>query len=226
MSVCSRVGGVVVALMTSLLGRGSVGNPISPPSSVTPQPCRREAFRHFCSVAVWGTTRSLIDCTEPGLSASHTSTISHLLYPFTMLVQLAIAALAVGTTSAAPAQAVLGSAGSSGWSSSSGSNSNSNPRPLVIWHGLGDSAHSRGMDQFQDAVREMHPGIFVHSVIAPNDGSPSDESKAGWVSCSRWQWGVWESTAELQWHGIACIATRCHTCSQRLRAASSSRRPS
>lgn len=56
------------------------------------------------------------------------------------------------------------------------------PRPLVIWHGMGDTAHSRGMDQFANSVRKMYPGIFVHSVIAPNEGSPSDESKAGWVS--------------------------------------------
>ncbi|KAI0344713.1 alpha/beta-hydrolase [Trametopsis cervina] len=39
-----------------------------------------------------------------------------------------------------------------------------NTRPLVIWHGLGDSYGSEGILDFMDAIREMYPGIFVHSV--------------------------------------------------------------
>ncbi|KAI5889769.1 alpha/beta-hydrolase [Schizophyllum commune H4-8] len=38
------------------------------------------------------------------------------------------------------------------------------PRPLVIWHGLGDSHSSPGMVDFQDLIKEVHPGIFIHSV--------------------------------------------------------------
>lgn len=53
-------------------------------------------------------------------------------------------------------------------------------RPVVIWHGLGDTAHSAGIDQFADSIRELYPGIFVHSVQIPTDGTPSDDQKAGW----------------------------------------------
>ncbi|WOO85888.1 Palmitoyl-protein thioesterase 1 [Vanrija pseudolonga] len=54
------------------------------------------------------------------------------------------------------------------------------PRPLVIWHGLGDTAHSEGMDAFAERVRELYPGIYVHNVVAPRDASSSEESRAGW----------------------------------------------
>ncbi|OSD01302.1 alpha/beta-hydrolase [Trametes coccinea BRFM310] len=42
-------------------------------------------------------------------------------------------------------------------------------RPLVIWHGLGDSYASPGMLEFMDLIKEMHPGIFVHSVYQDED---------------------------------------------------------
>ncbi|KAF9227294.1 palmitoyl-protein thioesterase [Gyrodon lividus] len=42
-------------------------------------------------------------------------------------------------------------------------------RPLVIWHGLGDTYASPGMVQFQGEVKKMHPGIFVHSVFIDQD---------------------------------------------------------
>ncbi|KAI0267033.1 alpha/beta-hydrolase [Gloeopeniophorella convolvens] len=38
------------------------------------------------------------------------------------------------------------------------------PRPLVIWHGMGDSYASSGMQQLQSLITEMHPGIFIHPV--------------------------------------------------------------
>ncbi|THU86012.1 alpha/beta-hydrolase [Dendrothele bispora CBS 962.96] len=44
------------------------------------------------------------------------------------------------------------------------SNANSNPRPLVIWHGLGDSYNSPGILEFIGTIQERIPGIFVHSV--------------------------------------------------------------
>lgn len=104
-----------------------------------------------------------------GLAATKHPTHTHQML-LSQLAQLLLATRAA----AAPAQAVLGS-------------SSSSPRPLVIWHGLGDTAHSKGMDQFAAFVRDEFPGIFVHAVVAPNDGSPSDEQKAGWVSgATRW----------------------------------------
>ncbi|KAF9241649.1 Alpha/Beta hydrolase protein [Melanogaster broomeanus] len=42
-------------------------------------------------------------------------------------------------------------------------------RPLVVWHGLGDTYASPGMVQFVDEVKAMHPGIFVHSVFIEQD---------------------------------------------------------
>ncbi|EMD32081.1 hypothetical protein CERSUDRAFT_119066 [Gelatoporia subvermispora B] len=51
------------------------------------------------------------------------------------------------------------------------------PRPLVIWHGMGDSYGSPGMLQFMDIVRKMHPGIFVHSIYLDED--LKEDEKAG-----------------------------------------------
>ncbi|KAG7090916.1 hypothetical protein E1B28_009991 [Marasmius oreades] len=39
-----------------------------------------------------------------------------------------------------------------------------NPRPLAIWHGMGDSHSSPGMLEFSNMIRQVHPGIFIHSV--------------------------------------------------------------
>ncbi|KAK7464284.1 hypothetical protein VKT23_006451 [Stygiomarasmius scandens] len=48
-------------------------------------------------------------------------------------------------------------------------NANTNPRPLVVWHGLGDSHNSPGMLQFAEMVKELIPGIFVHLVYLEED---------------------------------------------------------
>lgn len=53
------------------------------------------------------------------------------------------------------------------------------PRPLVIWHGLGDSAHAKGMLEFIEMMKEMHPGLFVHSVYISE--KEDDDRKAGFV---------------------------------------------
>ncbi|GMK54298.1 hypothetical protein CspeluHIS016_0108840 [Cutaneotrichosporon spelunceum] len=91
-----------------------------------------------------------------------------------MILTQVVSLLLVSSAVAAPSQALLGSSG---------------PRPLVIWHGLGDTAHSKGMDQFADYVRDEFPGIFVHAIVAPNEGSPRDEQKAGW-------WGIGEELSQ------------------------------
>jgi hypothetical protein len=56
---------------------------------------------------------------------------------------------------------------------------NASVRPLVIWHGMGDSANSSGMAGFAERIREMHPGIFVHSVRLADD--EKDDQRAGFV---------------------------------------------
>ncbi|KAB5590583.1 Palmitoyl-protein thioesterase [Ceratobasidium theobromae] len=52
------------------------------------------------------------------------------------------------------------------------------PHPLVLWHGLGDSAHSAGVSEFLELIKEMHPGIFVYS-ISLSDNKDADQ-KASW----------------------------------------------
>ena len=52
-------------------------------------------------------------------------------------------------------------------------------RPLVLWHGLGDSYSSPGMLQFAAEIQEVHPGIFVHSVYIDPDNSK--DRQAGFV---------------------------------------------
>lgn len=45
----------------------------------------------------------------------------------------------------------------------------SSPRPLVLWHGLGDSYSSPGIREFASLIKDIHPGIFVHSVYIDQD---------------------------------------------------------
>lgn len=42
-------------------------------------------------------------------------------------------------------------------------------RPLVLWHGLGDSHSSPGMLEFKAMIRHIHPGIFIHSIYLEED---------------------------------------------------------
>ncbi|PHH61633.1 hypothetical protein CDD81_8097 [Ophiocordyceps australis] len=50
--------------------------------------------------------------------------------------------------------------------------SNDTPLPLVIWHGLGDSFNSEGMQQVAQLAQAIHPGTLVHPIsLADNDGS-------------------------------------------------------
>jgi len=57
---------------------------------------------------------------------------------------------------------------------------NTNPRPLVVWHGLGDSHNSPGLLQFAEMVKELIPGIFVHLVYLEED--QDKDRQAGFVS--------------------------------------------
>jgi len=55
-----------------------------------------------------------------------------------------------------------------------------NIRPLVVWHGLGDNYASPGILQFEDEVKSMHPGIYVHSVYIERD--TKEDQHASFVS--------------------------------------------
>ncbi|KAF9437850.1 hypothetical protein BGZ76_010866 [Entomortierella beljakovae] len=50
-------------------------------------------------------------------------------------------------------------------------------RPVVFHHGMGDSAHSGGMEELFNAVRETAPGIFIHSISLAE--SEKDDRNAG-----------------------------------------------
>lgn len=52
----------------------------------------------------------------------------------------------------------------------------SSPRPVVMWHGLGDSYNSGGMQRVESLIKDMYPDIFVHSIYLDED--PEKDSKA------------------------------------------------
>ena len=56
------------------------------------------------------------------------------------------------------------------------------PRPVVIWHGLGDTSTGSGMAQFKEDLEDMYPGIYVMNAKIPAGGTLDDERKAGFVS--------------------------------------------
>ncbi|GAB0138084.1 hypothetical protein EsDP_00006329 [Epichloe bromicola] len=51
-----------------------------------------------------------------------------------------------------------------------------NPLPLVIWHGLGDSASGEGLAQVAQLADAIAPGIFVHIVNPNRDGAGDDRA--------------------------------------------------
>lgn len=54
--------------------------------------------------------------------------------------------------------------------------SSDQPLPVVIWHGLGDSADADGLKGIADLVDEINPGTYVH-IISLADGS-ADRSQS------------------------------------------------
>ncbi|KAG5914348.1 hypothetical protein E4U42_000530 [Claviceps africana] len=51
-----------------------------------------------------------------------------------------------------------------------------NPLPLIIWHGLGDSASSDGLAEVAELAAAAAPGIFVHTINPTDDGTGDDRS--------------------------------------------------
>ncbi|ROT43036.1 palmitoyl-protein thioesterase [Sodiomyces alkalinus F11] len=45
------------------------------------------------------------------------------------------------------------------------------PLPLVIWHGLGDTYNSEGMQYVASLAEAQHPGIFVHTIQLGDDAN-------------------------------------------------------
>jgi len=61
---------------------------------------------------------------------------------------------------------------------------NASIRPLVLWHGMGDSGHSLGMQEFGHLIKDVHHGLYVHSIYI-GDTLDADQ-RAGWFG------NVWE----------------------------------
>lgn len=45
-----------------------------------------------------------------------------------------------------------------------GDDDDADPLPVVIWHGLGDSADAEGLNSVADLIEEIYPGTYVHLV--------------------------------------------------------------
>ncbi|KFH69155.1 hypothetical protein MVEG_05956 [Podila verticillata NRRL 6337] len=50
-------------------------------------------------------------------------------------------------------------------------------RPIVFYHGMGDSAHSKGMVELMQSINDIAPEVFIHSVSLAE--SESDDQRAG-----------------------------------------------
>ncbi|KAG6155915.1 hypothetical protein E4U37_000755 [Claviceps purpurea] len=56
------------------------------------------------------------------------------------------------------------------------SKTTNNPLPLIIWHGLGDSASSESLAQIAHLADTIAPGILVHIINPTPDNTPDDRS--------------------------------------------------
>jgi len=52
-------------------------------------------------------------------------------------------------------------------------------RPVVLWHGLGDTYDSVGMQRASKIIEDVYPEIIVHSVYLDED--PSEDQKKSFV---------------------------------------------
>lgn len=43
-------------------------------------------------------------------------------------------------------------------------------RPIVFYHGMGDSAHSKGMVELMQSIKDIAPEVFIHSVSVSFSG--------------------------------------------------------
>ncbi|PHH75553.1 hypothetical protein CDD82_4393 [Ophiocordyceps australis] len=54
--------------------------------------------------------------------------------------------------------------------------SSTTPLPLVIWHGLGDTFNSEGMQQVVELAQAIHPGTLVYPVSLADSDANADRS--------------------------------------------------
>ncbi|KAF9156727.1 hypothetical protein BG015_002086 [Linnemannia schmuckeri] len=51
------------------------------------------------------------------------------------------------------------------------------PKPVVFYHGMGDSAHSKGMNEIFASVSDLAPDIFIHSIYLAE--SEAEDQRTG-----------------------------------------------
>jgi palmitoyl-protein thioesterase len=72
--------------------------------------------------------------------------------------------------------AVLVSSSALGIASSRSDDNSDTPLPLVIWHGLGDTFNSEGIQWIGETAEAIHPGTFVYSISVAGDDASADRS--------------------------------------------------
>lgn len=55
-------------------------------------------------------------------------------------------------------------------------------RPIVFYHGMGDSAHSKGMVELMQSIKDIAPEVFIHSVSVSFSGQKNNGKIAGHCS--------------------------------------------
>lgn len=53
---------------------------------------------------------------------------------------------------------------------------NDSPLPVVIWHGLGDSADAEGLKQIAELLDDLHPGTYTHIISLGKTAGSADRS--------------------------------------------------
>lgn len=52
-------------------------------------------------------------------------------------------------------------------------------RPIVIWHGMGDSCcNPQSIGSLKESLEQQLPGVFVHSIDTGSGGSEEDDRKS------------------------------------------------
>lgn len=77
-------------------------------------------------------------------------------------------------------------------------------RPVVVWHGLGDSHNSEGMLSVKEDIEDLYPGIRVHLIYIDEDGSK--DRNAGFVSLLSLAHHL---AGRSRWTTRRCRALRC-----------------
>jgi palmitoyl-protein thioesterase len=60
----------------------------------------------------------------------------------------------------------------------SADDTSSEPLPVLIWHGLGDSADAKGLKEVAELIDDIHPGTYVQIISLGNHAGAPDRSQS------------------------------------------------